>query len=158
MTVIDRDRGWKAIKRELEKASRLEVAVGIHAGEKNGGSATIAEYAGYNEFGTRDEDGNIAIPARPFMAVSFDESRSAIDADFARESAAMMNGGSAHESLLRIGLKHAARIKKIISTRNFLPRLAKETVRRKKGSTKTLVDTSAMINSIQPVVRGRSSS
>jgi hypothetical protein len=150
MAVQDRDLGMKRIIAEMQKASRLEVAVGIQQGAKGAEGASIAEYGAYNEFGTGK------IPSRPFMATSFDESRAQIDQDFDREASAMMQGKSAHQALLTIGLKHAQRIQKTISGRNFLPKLAERTVRAKKGSTKTLVDTGAMLNSIHPVVRGRS--
>ena len=64
MTVQDIDRGWQAIKREVEKAQGQIVAVGILSGSANDG-VSIAEYATYNEYGTKH------IPSRPFMAMSF---------------------------------------------------------------------------------------
>ena len=106
--VTDRDLGWKKIKQELEVASRLEVAVGLLQGDKNGDGVQIAEYAAYNEFGTD------TIPSRPFMRTAFDENRGDIQADIDRQSA-----------------------------------------RRKKGSEKTLVDTSAMINAVKISVRSK---
>ena len=72
MAVTDRDLGWKAIKREVERAQRREVAVGILQGSNDSEGASIAEYATYNEFGTED------VPSRPFMAMSFDENVAAI--------------------------------------------------------------------------------
>jgi len=150
MAVIDRDLGWQKIKRELEKAARLEVAVGIQQGTTGAEGASVAEYAAYNEYGTDK------IPSRPFMATSFDESKPQIDADFKREANALVTGQStAHQSLLTIGLKHQKRIQNTISKRNFLPKLSERTIAQKKGSTKTLVDTGAMLNGIRPVVRGR---
>jgi len=80
VTVIDRDRGWRAIKREVERAMLVEVAVGILHGGKSSDGVSIAEYAAHNEFGTS------RIPSRPFMAMSFDENLSDINADFMRQS------------------------------------------------------------------------
>lgn len=149
MTVQDRDLGMKRIFSEMQKAQRLEVAVGIQHGTNNGEGASVAEYGAYNEFGTEK------IPSRPFMGTSFDESRSQINSDFYREAREMIKGKSAQQSLLTIGLKHAKRIQDVITKRNFLPNLSDRTIENKKGSTKTLVDTGALVNGIKPVVRGR---
>lgn len=147
-TVIDR--GLDAIINEMVKASRLEVAVGVLAGSVNGEGASIAEYATYNEYGTAD------IPSRPFMATSFDENLAKIDNDFKRAGNALSGGKlSAQGALTLIGQKHAERVKQTITGRNFLPALKPATVKAKKGSTKTLVDTGAMVNAIQISVRGR---
>ena len=83
--VKDIDRGWNNIVRELEKAKRMEVAVGILEGSRNEGTS-IAEYASYNEFGTDD------VPSRPFMAMSFDENLAEINADFKRQGDQMVQG------------------------------------------------------------------
>lgn len=150
MAVVDRDLGWNKIKAEMRKAHNLEVAVGVQQGSTNKEGASIAEYGTYNEFGTS------RIPSRPFMATSFDASKAQIDADFRRAAKGIASGeATAKESLLEIGLKHAKRIQEMIQKRNFLPRLADSTIKAKKGSTKTLVDTGALINSIRPIVRKR---
>lgn len=148
--VKDIDRGWKAIKRELLLAQYREVAVGILEGSKGAKGASLPEYATYNEFGTE------TIPSRPFMATSFDESRVLIDADFAKQSRALVSGTrTADQALTIVGQKHAERIKETITGRNFLPKLAERTIRAKNGSTKTLVDTGAMVNAVQISVRDR---
>lgn len=148
--VTEKDLGWRKIKAELERAKRLEVAVGVLQGSTNGEGESIAEYATFNEFGTQD------IPSRPFMAMTFDENRSEIDADFAKQGGAMVEGKvTAKVALTIIGQKHADRTKSTITDRNILPRLAPSTVKAKKGSTKTLVDTGALANSVQISVRGR---
>jgi hypothetical protein len=147
--VKDIDRGWNNIVRELEKAKRLEVAVGILEGSQSEGTS-IAEYASYNEFGTDD------VPSRPFMAMSFDENLAEINADFKRQGDQMVQGKkSANAALTVIGQKHAGRIQTTITGRDILPRLAESTVKAKKGSTKTLVDSGAMANSVQISIRGR---
>jgi len=148
--VIDRDLGWKAIKREMLKAKTLEVAVGILEGAKNGEGASIAEYATHNEFGTDK------IPERPFMRTAFDESKEKISQDMNRQGERMAMGQStARDALKTIGQRHASRIQNVITGRNFLPRLSPQTVKAKKGSEKTLVDTSAMVNAVQISVRAR---
>ena len=147
--VQDINRGWKGIVRELERAKGLEVAVGILEGSQNEGTS-IAEYASYNEFGTED------IPSRPFMAMSFDENLAEINSDFKKQGDQMLQGKkTANAALTVIGQKHAGRIQTTITGRNILPRLADSTVRAKKGSTKTLVDSGAMANAVHISIRGR---
>ena len=150
MAVTDRDLGWKAIKREVERAQRREVAVGILQGSNDSEGASIAEYATYNEFGTED------VPSRPFMAMSFDENVAAINSDFQRQSKRLVTGEvTAEQALTIIGQKHAGRVQNTITGRNILPALAPSTIAAKKGSTKTLVDTGAMANAVQIEIRGR---
>lgn len=150
MAVTDRDLGWKAIKREVERAQRREVAVGILQGSNDSEGASIAEYATYNEFGTED------VPSRPFMAMSFDENVAAINSDFNRQSKRLVAGEvTAEQALTIIGQKHAGRVQNTITGRNILPALAPSTIAAKGGSTKTLVDTGAMTNAVQIEVRGR---
>jgi hypothetical protein len=147
--VTDKDLGWKKILGELKKAKGLEVAVGILEGSTNEG-VSIAEYATYNEFGTAD------IPERPFMATSFDENVQKIGSDFDKQSLQILEGNrTAQQALTVIGQKHAERIQNTITNRDFLPRLAPGTVAAKKGSTKTLVDTGAMVQAVQISIRGR---
>ena len=150
MAVTDRDLGWEAIKREVERAQRREVAVGILQGSNDSEGASIAEYATYNEFGTQD------VPSRPFMAMSFDENVAAINSDFQRQSKRLVAGEvTAEQALTIIGMKHAGRVQNTITGRNIPPALAPSTVAAKKGSTKTLVDTGAMVNAVQIEIRGR---
>jgi len=150
MATIDRDLGWRRIKQEIKKSKDLEVAVGILEGDENGEGLSIAEYATYNEFGT----GNV--PSRPFMATAFDENVAKIDNDFKREADKMLRGQhTALDALTIIGQKHVSRIQNTITDRDFLPKLSEQTIRAKKGSTKTLVDTGAMVNAVQISVRGR---
>lgn len=149
--VIDRDLGWKKIKAEIARSRKLEVVVGILEGSKSPeDGASIAEYATYNEFGTE------RIPSRPFMAITFDENVAAIGKDMDQQGWLMEQGKrTAEQALTVIGMKHAQRTQKTITGRDILPALAPSTVAAKKGSTKTLVDTGAMVNAVQIDVRPR---
>jgi hypothetical protein len=153
MAVIDRDRGYNKILRELQKAARLEVVIGVHQGATNAeDGASIAEYGAANEFGAD----SVGVPSRPFMRTAFDENVGKINSDIQKQVAAISGGKrDAVQALDVIGLKHTDRIKKTITGRNFLPKLKPETIARKKGSTKTLVDTGALVNSIHHVTRGK---
>lgn len=147
--VKDIDKGWNRIIREMKKAQRTEVAVGILEGSQSDG-VSIAEYATANEFGTDN------IPSRPFMATAFDENLPKINADFKKQGELMAQGHrTANAALTVIGQKHAGRIQNTITGRDFLPRLSPVTVKAKKGSEKTLVDTGAMVNAVQISIRGR---
>lgn len=150
VTIIDH--GWERIQREVRAAERLEVAIGIHEGARNGEGKSIAQYGAENEFGTS------RIPSRPFMAQSFEENISKINDDFLQQTQAMvgLTFRSAQDCLTIIGIKQSDRIKNKI-TSNMPPRNAPETIAGKRGSSSTLIDTSAMINSIHPVVRNRGS-
>ena len=153
MAVIERDRGWKKIKLEMAKAHRKEVAVGILEGSVNPEGLSIAEYAMYNEFGTEN------VPARPANAMAFDENVGEINLDFQKQHEAIIEGRqTAQGALTVIGMRHAARVQNAITDRDILPRLAPSTVAAKKGSTKTLVDTGAMVNAVNISVRGRGQS
>lgn len=150
MSVQDIDKGYARIMRELRRAQTREVAVGVLTGTNSDGTS-IAEYATYNEFGTD------RIPARPANGIAFDENRASIAADFDRQVGAILEGRqTADGALTRIGMEHAGRVQQVITGRNILPALAPSTVAAKKGSTKTLVDTSAYANSIQIALRARS--
>lgn len=140
--VKDTDLGLKAFVRELQKAKTATVTIGIHATAH----ATIAEYATANEYGTEH------IPSRPFMRTSFDENVGDIQRDMDRGYQGVINGGTVHRALSMAGLKHQGRIVSIINDRDFLPKLKPATVKAKKGSTKTLIDSGAMKNSIRYVV------
>lgn len=149
-SVREIDHGWRRIRRELERIQRLEVAVGILEGSNNEG-VSIAEYAAFNEFGTHD------IPSRPFMAPAFDENVAKIEDDFKKQYRQITSGArDSNGALTVVGQKHASRIQNVITGRNILPRLAPATVQAKRGSTKTLVDTGAMVNAVHIEIRGRS--
>lgn len=147
MSTRDIDRGWKNIKREILLSSRKVVAVGILEGSTGHEGESIAEYAAHNEFGTED------IPSRPFTAMSVDENKPAIIKDMREMGNALTHGKrTANACLTVIGMRHAARVQQTITGRDILPRLAQSTVDAK-GSTKTLVDSSAMVNAVQIELR-----
>jgi hypothetical protein len=144
--VKDKDLGLKRFVRELQSARTAFVTVGVHQGSKDAQGTDIAEYAAANEYGTDN------IPDRPFMRTSFDNNVAQIQRDMAAGYASVQTGNSVFRALSTIGNKHQDRIQNIIETVDFLPRLSEATVKAKKGSTKTLIDSGAMKNSIRYVV------
>jgi HK97 gp10 family phage protein len=148
MAVKILDRGYKQIKEQLRILRTKEVAVGVLEGSVNKDQISIAEYAAYNEFGTEK------IPSRPFMAMAFDENVNNIERNLKTQYGKVLRGqATTDQALTTIGLQHAKRIQKTITGRDILPKLKDATIRRKKGSTKTLVDTGALVNAIQVSVR-----
>ena len=141
----DIDKGFKAFRAEMQRARNATVEIGIHQDAKNEG-LSIAEYGAYNEFGTEN------IPERSFMRSTFDEKKSDINADMARRYDQVKTGKiGVHRALSLIGLKHAQEIQDKIGS-NISPANSESTIARKK-STKTLIDTSAMRQSIRQVVK-----
>jgi len=143
--VKDTDKGLKRFMQEMQAARTAYVTVGVHEGERNIDGANIAEYAAANEYGTEN------IPSRPFMRTAFDENTGAIQKDMAGLVNMAKSGGSVVQGLRVVGEKHQQRIQRTIKGRDFLPKLAESTVKAK-GSTKTLIDSGAMVNSIRYVV------
>ena len=147
--VTDRDLGLKEFIRQLEVARTVEVAVGIHSNAVSEGQS-IAFYGACNEFGT-----NKGIPERSFMRSSFDENVGRIQSDMDQQAGMVMTGRKdIRAALATIGEKHQIRIKAKIRS-NIQPANDPQTIKRKKSS-RTLIDTGAMLNSVHYVVRGKS--
>jgi len=144
--VMDKDLGMRKIMAEFKKSDRMVSTVGVQKGEVNEDGTSVASYAADNEFGTSK------IPQRSFMGTAFDENKQGYMRHM--EKASRRLGAETFVKMVyMIGLKAQQDIQNVISKRGILPRLADQTVKAKKGSTKTLVDTSALINGITFEVR-----
>ena len=141
----DIDKGFKAFRAELQRAKNATVEIGIHEDKYNNG-LSVSEYAAYNEFGTID------IPERSFMRSTFDEKQSQINADMAKRYQQVKDGKiGVHRALSLIGERHAQDIQDKIGS-IIQPANSAVTIARK-GSTKTLIDTGVMRQSIRYVVK-----
>lgn len=141
----DRDLGWRRFQRELQQARTTEVVVGVHQGDSNGGQQ-IAEYAAYNEFGSERN------PERSFMRSAFDENVNAISQEMTGRYGQMVEGRiTTRAALGLVGLKVQDLIKDKIGS-NLPPPNSEATIAMK-GSSKTLIDTGAMKNSIHYIIR-----
>ena len=97
----------------------------------------------------------VNIPERSFMRSSFDENIGRIQADMDQQAGMVMTGRKdIRSALATVGEKHQIRIKAKIRS-NIQPKNSDETIKRKKSS-RTLIDTGAMLNSVHYVVRGKS--
>lgn len=144
--VMDRDLGMKKIMAGFAEANKTELIVGVLEGSKNGEGFNIAEYAAANEYGTDK------IPSRPFMRTAFDENKQGY-IRYMNKMVKQIGQVAFAQMATTLGLKAEKDIQQTITGRNFLPKLADSTVKAKKGSTKTLVDSSAMVNSIKHLIR-----
>lgn len=139
--VMDRDLGMRKIMAEFQSADRTLITVGVQKGEVNEDGTSVAEYAAENEYGTG------RIPQRSFMGTAFDENKPSY-IRYMNRVTRKLGVESFARSVYLLGLNAQQDIQNVISKRNILPRLAESTIKAKKGSTKTLVDTGALVNSI----------
>lgn len=143
--VTIKDMGFEAFKRELEIAKTANVTIGIHEGSGSVDGVTIAEYAAYNEYGTKH------IPERSFMRTTFDDEVSNIQNQMTVQWAAVTAGTTTvYRALSLIGLRHETKVKEKINS-NIQPKNAPSTIA-KKGSSRTLIDTGTMLNTVRYVL------
>ena len=136
------DKLWKEIKAQFPKIDKAVVKTGIqsNAGENEG--VSIAEYAAFNEFGTR------TIPERPFMRKTFDDNLANYNKLIERLFKGMLGGKLDSKMAFKIlGQQTEDDMKNTIMTGNFKSN-ADSTVA-KKGSSRPLIDTGTMRNSIR---------
>lgn len=150
MSVKDTDLGWREIVKELTLFSELEVLIGFQGGN----IGEVALIASYHEFGTTDGAGNLWIPARPFLSSAMDVGKEQIGKALDAALNAMVNRTqTAIQAASRLGLLGVSLVKKrILSSKEWAKSLELETVARK-GSSKPLIDTAQMINSVTYAVK-----
>jgi hypothetical protein len=145
MSAIVNDKGFNKIIENLERLARTELTVGIFEGSVNRDGIEIAPYAYRNEFG-------LGVPQRSFMRSTYEEKngwKNGIDQVYDE----VIQGRSVESAVGMLGEIVTNDIKTKISN-NIPPPNAIETVRRK-GSSKTLIDTGAMRQSVRPVITTR---
>lgn len=136
------DKLWKEIKAQFPKIDKAVVKTGIQsdAGENEG--VSIAEYAAFNEFGTR------TIPERPFMRKTFDDNLANYNKLIERLFKGMLSGKlDAKFAFDTLGQQTEDDMKDTITNGNFTAN-AQSTID-KKGSSSPLIDTGTMRNSIR---------
>jgi len=145
MSAIVNDKGFNKIIENLERLARTELTVGIFEGSVNRDGIEIAPYAYRNEFG-------LGVPQRSFMRSTYEEKngwKNGIEQVYDE----VIQGRSVESAVGMLGEIVTNDIKTKISN-NIPPPNAIETVRRK-GSSKTLIDTGAMRQSVRPVITTR---
>ena len=138
----------KKFKKMLDDLSGLEVCIGFQHGKASEEDGTdICDIAAWNELGT------VRMPSRPFLRKSVDEIKDLIGAFLEEKKADLVNGVSAEQVMKEIGLFQKDLIQKKITDGDFVPN-AESTVRRK-GSSKPLIDTGRLRQSVNYVIRQR---
>lgn len=137
----------KRLIKELEKCS-VDVGFNESSGSyvtEEGEELTVAQVAAWNEFGTERS------PARPFMRQTATNSKAKITKHANKALKSAIHGGGAKEVLNSVGAFTKGRMQKEIRNGDFAPN-APYTIA-KKGSSKPLIDTGRMRQSIVYVIK-----
>lgn len=138
-----RDLGYERAMRETRELDRLTVTVGVQADEgADDDGVRNVDKAFWNEYGTR------RIPERSFMRSAFDENETELTATIQRLWSGALAGKLTAERAARLlGQMHEDHVKRKVRTGPFDPN-AQSTVDAK-GSSRPLIDTGQMVNSIR---------
>lgn len=112
---------------------------------KQAQSVTVAQVAAWNEFGT------IHMPARPFMKQTVTENKEKFGEMLKLAGQEVLQGTDTTEALNKVGVVAKALMQKQIDEGSFAPN-APSTIKMK-GSSKPLIDTGQMRQSVNYVVR-----
>jgi hypothetical protein len=153
--VIDKDRGWKRIKRNLKVLDDSYTKVGLQQGtQRTAGGITSAKGSSYkmtdlvtvgavHEFGAPKRN----IPERSFIRSTFDKEKQGINK--LTDKLRPLFYKDPRKALAALGEWMEAKIKSMITAINTPPN-APSTIARK-GSSNPLIDTSQMRQSIRHV-------
>jgi hypothetical protein len=153
----DTDMGLNDILKEMEKLKDMTVKVGIPEGGGDNEGVSIAQYASWNELGVMKKGGGgWHIPPRPFIRTTIDSKREKIQQviDF---SVRKVQSGKADAvtALGLLGHTVVGLVKSTLKNGSWVPNSA--ATRRKKGSSKPLIDNGTLHQEIQYVIRENSS-
>ena len=134
----------------LKELAEKEVRVGFQHGKATEEDGTdICDIAAWNELGT------VHIPARPFLRMSVDDNASKIKSFLQEKKKDLVRGISAEQVLKEIGIFQKDLIQEKITDGSFAPNAA-STVK-KKGSSKPLIDTGRMRQSVNYEIKQKGS-
>lgn len=143
MAVIDRDLGFTEIITNLKKLGGKEIKIGIQGDEeaeyKNG--VSVIDVAIFNEFGTNK------IPSRPFIRQCFALHSQEAYERLKKAVDFIERGGDVDLALGNIGQWYEQRMKHVLTTYAWKPN-SQATIKQK-GSSKPLIDTGQLRNSIR---------
>jgi len=152
--IRDTDLGMGKILNEVKALKHMGVKAGIVEGAGEVDGVSIAEYAAYNEYGVPGRKKKWRIPPRPFIRGWIEnhgeDIKRTIDKLFKQVSEGKM---SAVTAMGRLGQFAQDGIKRYIIISGAFEPNAEETVRRK-GSSRPLIDTGTMRNSVRYEVIG----
>jgi len=147
--VVDRDRGFKRIRREL-RSRRIEITVGVQgplgaAVHGGSGDATVADIAAFNELG-------LGVPERSFLRSTLDANAKKYRKLLAGVGQAAIDGRVTLEQGAGIVGEVAVGDAKQAIADGIPPPNAPSTIERK-GSSRTLIDTGQMRSAITKQVK-----
>jgi hypothetical protein len=149
--IVDKDLGWNRIKEQLGSLKNIEIQIGLF-GEGDSPENNVAFRGAVHEYGVPFEQGS-RIPRRKFMSKAWDENLQDIEEFKKNEYDKVLKGQQNIKTMLdKIGVKHEGQIKRMIKEGNF-EKLSEKTIA-KKGSSKPLIDTAVMVNSIKYRIKG----
>lgn len=154
--VTDIDKGYKKIIQSIKDLGVNGVNVGIASDKINKEGVSVAQYAYWNEVGVESKDGKgWKIPPRPFMRGWADSNKENIKQTMQSVAQAVSSGKiEAETAVERIGQYCQDGIKSYIRRGDFTPN-SPATIE-KKGSSRPLIDTGTMRNSIRyEIVRNK---
>lgn len=125
------------LMQSLRRIDGQRVAVGLLGSS----GSDLATYAAANEFGTSN------IPERSFLRSAIDGFKEKLKSEIRK-----FNLMDPARSVNRIGVVAVEAVRKMIRS-NIPPALNPETIRRKKGSERALIDTGRMIQAVKHEVR-----
>ena len=140
----------KKFEKMLKELSSLEVRIGFQKGKASEDDGTdICDVAAWNELGT------VNMPSRPFLRKSVDDTEGVINSFLQSQKKDIVSGSSAEQVLKEIGIFQKDLIQEKITSGSFAPNAA-STIR-KKGSSKPLIDTGRMRQSVDYVIQRKGS-
>lgn len=143
MDVIDRDLGFSEIITNLKKLADKEIKVGIQGDEsaKYENGVSVIDVAIFNEYGTDK------IPSRPFIRQCFELHSKEAFGRLEKVVGFIGQGGDVNVALGSVGQWYEQRMKHVLTNYAWHPNSI-ATIRQK-GSSKPLIDTGQLRNSIR---------
>lgn len=136
------DKGFKKAVEALERLAKMQVKVGIQSDAKDyGDGVSVVDVAVWNEYGTDK------IPSRPFIRQCFRDNGDEAAAKFGELAQQVISGGNPKAGLSSIGQWYQDKMRRTLLTFPWSPN--KPSTIAKKGSSKPLVDTGHLVNSIR---------
>ncbi|HHE9979242.1 hypothetical protein A4A64_08945 [Haemophilus influenzae] len=136
----------KGLEKELElinKIGKARVKVGVQAdaGVHSESGESLVDIGIWNEYGT------VHIPSRPFIRQTFEDNQQAVEQYLGRVVSNVAKGGDLVQELSKLGQWYQDKQKKTLKSYPWTPNAP--STRRRKKSSKPLVDTSQLVNSIR---------
>lgn len=152
MTIVkDIDKGWNNIVQNLAEMNAIDVFVGIHEGETHDGELTAAQVGAVHEFGSKDG----RIPQRRWLRAGVEHYSKQIGDKYSQlYKSSMRPSTNMRIGLNRIGLFGVAKVQNYIRNvgQSVWEDISEETKKRK-GSTKILIDVGQLIGSVTHTLR-----